>query len=150
MADDIDTLDGLLARSDEGWASFRRAINAVPQDAWDDEVASGGWTRRKMLNHVRVWHELTASRLASFRQTGTVPALEEDVDSINARAAADADVRSRELILSDLDRSYADVRSAIEQLGDQDLTAADGWVPNVIAGNTFGHYDEHRADLEVD
>src|SRR5262249_5490521 len=119
-----------------------------PEDAWDDEVASGGWTRRKMLNHARVWHELTAARLATFRQTGVVPPLEEDTDSINARAAADADVRSRELILSDLDRSYADVRSATVQLGGQDLTAADGWVPNVIAGNTFDHYDEHSADLE--
>jgi hypothetical protein len=150
MADDIDRLGELLARSDEGWASFRSAILAMPPDAWDDEVASGGWTRRKMLNHVRVWHELTASRLGTFRQTGDVPPLEEDVDSINARAAADADVRTRELIVADLDRSYADVRNELGQLTDHDLTAADGWVPNVIAGNTFGHYDEHRADLEVD
>jgi hypothetical protein len=150
MTDDVDTVDALLARSDEGWAWFREAIHALPQDAWDDEVAGGGWTRRKMLNHVRVWHELTASRLATFHETGTVPPLEEDVDSINARAAADADVRSSELIVTDLDRSYADVRKAIGQLTDRELTQADHWAPNVVAGNTFGHYEEHRSDLEVE
>jgi hypothetical protein len=150
MTDEIVTVEVLLRRSDEGWESFRGAIHAMPEDAWDDQVADGGWTRRKMLNHVRVWHELTAVRLGTFRQTGEVPPLEEDTDSINARAAADADVRSRELILSDLDRSYADLRNEIGQLRDRDLTLADRWAPNVIDGNTFGHYDEHRADLEVD
>lgn len=150
MTDDIDTVDELLARSDEGWASFRSAIHALPAEAWDDEVAGGGWTCRKMLNHIRVWHELTASRLATFRETGDAPPLEEDDDSINARAAADADIRSRELILSDLDRSYADLRNAIGRLSDRDLTMADHWAPNVVAGNTFGHYDEHRRDLEIE
>jgi len=150
MTDDIDTLDVLLARSDEGWASFRGAIHALPQDAWDDEVAAGGWTRRKMLNHIRIWHDLTASRVATFRESGDVPPLEEDEDSINARAAADADLRSRELILSDLDRSYNDLRNEIGRLRDSQLELADRWVPNVIAGNTFAHYDEHRRDLETE
>jgi hypothetical protein len=150
MTDELNTVDALLTRSDEGWASFRDAIHALPEDAWDDEIAGAGWSRRKMLNHVRVWHELTASRLATFRESGQVPPLAEDTDSINARAAADADLRSRELILSGLDRSYADLRAEMAQLNDQDLTTADQWVPNVIAGNTFGHYDEHRADLVVD
>jgi Mycothiol maleylpyruvate isomerase N-terminal domain len=149
MSDDIDTVDVLLARSDEGWVSFRVAIHALPPEAWDEEVPGGGWTCRKMLNHIRVWHELTASRLATFREQGDVPPLEEDDDSINARAAADADIRSRELILSNFDRSYADLRNEIVQLSDQGLTMADRWAPNVIEGNTFGHYDEHRRDLEV-
>jgi len=150
MTDDIDTVAVLLARSDEGWASFRKAVHALPQDEWDLEVTGGGWSRRKMLNHIRVWHELTASRLATFRESGVVPPLDEEDDSINARAAADADLRSRELILSDLDRSYAHLRAEIGQLNDQHLTVADRWAPNVIAGNTFGHYDDHRRDLEVE
>jgi hypothetical protein len=100
-----------------------------------------------MLNHIRVWHDITAGRLASFRRTGERPPSPGDEDAINAQAAADADVRTREMILEGLERSYADLRAQIAQLEDDQVSAHDGWPVAVVAGNTYGHYDEHRRDL---
>jgi hypothetical protein len=138
----------LLARADEGWASFRQAVADLSEDAWAEPVPGDGWTRHKMLNHVRVWHEITAERLAAFRRTGERPPSPGDEDSINAQAAADADVRTPEMILDGLERSYAVLRAQIAQLADGQLAAHDGWPVAVVAGNTYGHYDEHRRDVE--
>jgi hypothetical protein len=143
------SVEELLARADEGWASFRQAVADLSEDAWAEPVPGDGWTRHKMLNHVRVWHEITAARLASFRRTGERPPSPGDEDAVNAQAAADADVRTREMILAGLERSYADLRVQIAQLEDDQLAAHDGWPVGVVAGNTYGHYDEHRRDVET-
>jgi uncharacterized damage-inducible protein DinB len=147
MDDSIPSGADLLERADTGWASFRAAVLAIPEDEWDDEVATGGWSLRKMLNHIRVWHEVTAERLSGYIKTGVRPPAVESEDDVNARAAADADLRTRSRILDDLDRSYADIRTQVERLTAQQLAAEEGWAAAVVAGNTFGHYDEHRPDL---
>lgn len=141
------SVEELLARADEGWATFRQAVANLSEDEWAEQVPGDGWTRHKMLNHVRVWHDITVERLASFRRTGERPPSPGDEDAINAHAAADADVRSREMILSGLERSYGELRAQVAQLVDEQLTAHDGWPVAVVAGNTYGHYDEHRRDL---
>jgi hypothetical protein len=143
------TVVELLARADEGWARFLEAVAHLSQDDWDDPVPGNGWTRHKMLNHVRVWHEITAERVASFLRTGERPPSPGDEDAINAQAAADADVRTREMILAGLERSYADLRAQIALLRDDQLAAHDGWPVAVVAGNTYGHYHEHRRDVEL-
>jgi hypothetical protein len=143
------SVEELLARADEGWVSFRQAVADLSEDDWADPVPGDGWTRHKMLNHMRVWHEITAERLASFLRNGERPPSPGDEDAINAQAAADADVRTREMILSGLERSYADLRAQIAQLQDEQLAAHDGWPVAVVAGNTYGHYDEHRRDVEM-
>ena len=100
-----------------------------------------------MLNHIRVWHDLTVQRLRHFRETGEQPPSPGDEDTINAQAAADADVRSRAMILAGLDASYERLVEEIRQLRDEQLTDHEGWPVAVVAGNTWGHYEEHRADL---
>jgi hypothetical protein len=139
----------LVAAADGGWLWFRAAVDALAEEDWEDPVPGGGWTRRKMLNHIRVWHEITARRLSQFLETGERPPSPGDEDAINAQAAADADIRSRKVILDGLDESFARLRFEIERLRDDQLTAHDGWPVVVVAGNTHGHYEEHRRDVEA-
>jgi len=141
------TVAELLRRADEGWSSFRTTVHALAEDAWDEPVPGGGWTRRKMLNHIRVWHDLTARRLRHFREIGERPPSPGDEDTINAQAAVDADLRTRAMILADLDASYGRLLEEVRQLRDEQLTAHESWPVAVVAGNTWGHYDEHRADV---
>ena len=141
------TVAEVRRQADEGWSWFRAAVHGLTEDAWEDPVPSGGWTRRKMLNHIRVWHDLTAGRLRHFRETGERPPSPGDEDAINAAAAADADLRSRANILAGLDASYERLLEEISQLRDVELAAHEGWPVAVVAGNTWGHYEEHRADL---
>lgn len=141
------TVEELVRRADAGWSTFRAAIGDLSEDAWEDPVPGGGWTRRKMLNHIRVWHELTVQRLRHFRETGERPPSPGDEDAINAQAAADADLRTPAMISALLDQTYGELRDEIGQLRDDQLGAHDGWPVAVVEGNTYGHYDEHRQDL---
>jgi hypothetical protein len=137
----------VLRLADEGWAWFGEAARTLDPDAWDEEVPGGGWTRRKMFNHIRVWHELTGQRLRSFRETGARPPSPGDVDVINAQAAADADLRSREMIIDEMEATYRHLRDEVARLRDDQLAALDGWPVAEVAENTWDHYEEHRADV---
>jgi hypothetical protein len=146
---DPTTVAELLMRVDAGWAWFRDAVRALDEDEWDDEVPGGGWSRRKMLNHIRVWHDITTQRLRQFQESGERPPSPGDEDTINAQAAADADLRSNEQIDRDLDESFGRLRDEIIRLRDDQLAVLEGWPVGVVAGNTYGHYEDHRPDVVV-
>ena len=102
-----------------------------------------------MLRHLTVWHELTTKRLAEYQATGQRPEMPKTTDEINADAMASAAGRSREQLLADLDTSFHTLRDEIAKLRDEQLPELDYWPGGVVVGNTYGHYDEHRPDLEV-
>jgi hypothetical protein len=137
----------LLGRMDDGW-SWVEARLAVMTDAQFDEPVRGGWTRRQMVQHLITWHRLTVDRLREFQRTGEVPRMARDEDEINAEAAATADGRTRDELAADFDASFRQLREEVERLGDDQLTQHDAWPGGVVVGNTFGHYEEHRPDIE--
>lgn len=137
----------LLRRMDAGWAWVEAELAQLDEAALDERVR-GGWTRRQMLQHLIVWHELTLDRLRAYGSTGEVQRLERDEDEINAKAAAKAGGRARNDLLADFDSSYRRLREEVGQLRDEQLTEHDGWPGGVVVGNTFGHYEDHRPDIE--
>ena len=136
-----------LARMDEGWAAFRERLHGLPTQLLDAHVEEGGWTRKQMLAHLSTWHDLTYERLTRLVETGEPQGTPDDEDVINARAARAAIGRTTGEILLDVDHSYRQLRRKVARLTDEDLTAHDSWAAAVIAGNTYGHYQEHLADL---
>jgi len=145
--DDKWTVEELLRRVDAGKAWLDERLAELPEETLDDPV-SGGWTRRQMLRHLTVWHALTIERLRDYQRTGERPGMAQTADEINAGAMKSAAGRSREELLSDLDASFNELRAEIARLRDEQLPEHDFWPGGVVVGNTFGHYDEHRADLE--
>ncbi len=141
------TVTQLLRRVDAGRAWLDEQLARLDEPALDEPVG-GGWTRRQMLQHLVVWHELTTERLRAYRSTGQPPQLERDEDDINAGAAQAAQGRSRDELLAHLDTSFGALREEIAALRDEQLTEHDGWPGGVVAGNTFGHYEDHRPDLD--
>ena len=138
-----------LERLDEAWRQFRRAVDSVPGEHLDLHLGEGGWTRKQMLAHIAVWHDLTSQRLNSFMQTGQAAVLTDDEDVINARSARAAEGRTAGEIMQHIDDSYRRLYRLIGRLSNAQMEAHDGWAAAVIAGNTYDHYREHRADLEV-
>lgn len=136
-----------LARMDEGWSRFRRLAHALPGQLLERRLGEDAWTRKEMLAHVGVWHELTVEALRTLAETGSVPPSQDPTDEINARAARAAAGRTAGEVLFNLDDTYRHVRRAVEHLTDEQLMAHDGWAVAMIAGNTYGHYTEHVADL---
>lgn len=140
------TVAETLARMDEGWADFQRRVHAIPGQMLEEHVSTDSWTRKQMLAHVATWHEITIERLSALINTGE-PQEAPDEDAINARAARAAVGRTSGEILLDIEHTYRQLRRKVARLTDEQLAAHDDWAGAVIAGNTFGHYREHLADL---
>ena len=138
----------VLARMDEDWAAFRGRIAAIPLERLADPLGDGAWSRKQMLAHIVTWHDLTVDRLSRFAESGEPQGLEGDADAINARAARAAEGRTTGEILLALDDSFRRLRRVVVRLSDGQLYVHDGWAAAVIAGNSYDHYAEHRADLD--
>jgi hypothetical protein len=143
------TVEDTLARMDAGWAAFHGLVQAMPGERVEARIGEGQWTRKQMLAHLTAWHDLTATRLARFVESGEPQDLDGEEDAINARAARAAEGRATGEILLGLDDSYRRLRHAVARITDTQLPAHDGWAGAVIAGNTYDHYAEHLPDLDV-
>jgi hypothetical protein len=141
------TTAALLAKVDAGKRWLDERLATFPEERLDEPVG-GGWTRRQMLRHLTVWHELTTRRLREYQQTGERPGMPGTADEVNERAMATAAGRTRTQLLADLDASFIELRVEVAKLRDDQLAELDFWPGGVVVGNTYGHYEEHRADLE--
>ena len=138
-----------VERMDHSWEEFRRRVHGLPRERLEHPVAQGEWTRKQMLGHVWTWHDLTTERLATFIESATPIGPEEDTDVVNERAARGAGGRTTGEILGELDDSYRRLRREVLHLTDAQLLDHDGWAAAMIAGNSYGHYEEHLPDLVV-
>jgi hypothetical protein len=148
-AADQPTVKEILSQMDQGWAWFSRAVHDLPAEMLDAHLGEDGWTRKQMLAHIAVWHDLTVERLTTFVETGRPARLDEDEDTTNARAARGAIGRATGEVLLSLDESYRRLRREVGRLTNEQLAAHDGWAAALIAANSHGHYAEHRADLDA-
>jgi hypothetical protein len=143
------TVKDVLARIDEAWARFSDGVRAMPAESLEERLREESWTRKQMLAHISMWHDLTVDRLVSFAETGKPARLEEDEDVINARASRASEGRTAGEVLLAMQDSFRRLRQEVGRLSNAQLAANDGWAASVIAGNTFGHYEDHLADLRV-
>jgi mycothiol maleylpyruvate isomerase-like protein len=139
--------DDLVYRVDEAWRPFAADMARLSHEAYERPTAAG-WSVGGMLAHICAWHEATAYRLHRFGATGhPQPKVVEDDDAFNARVIAETAGRHAELIRADVHASFERLRAAILAL-DPELDPK-GWVEAVVAGNTYEHYEEHRAELRA-
>jgi hypothetical protein len=143
------TVRETLARMDEAWQQFEAAVKSVPLDRMGDRLGEDGWTRKQMLAHVDAWHELAFKRLNDFALTGARQELRDEVDAVNARVARAAEGRTAGEIATNTEASYRRLRRLVENLADKQLLAHSGWPAELIAGDTYEHYAEHLADLQL-
>ncbi len=154
----------LLERIRESRAALERAVEQAGEASLT-EGAPNGWTGKDYLAHIAAWetslvallrgeprHEVMGLDAATY-QSGNIDLLNENLYH-----------RDRGLPLEDVLRrfhgTHAQVIAEVDRLTDADLyrpfadlqpDAPDNQDPiiNWIAGNTFGHYDEHRPAIEA-
>ncbi|HYI23583.1 MAG TPA: DinB family protein [Candidatus Limnocylindrales bacterium] len=142
-----ETVRELLRRVDAGWAEFRASAARFPSERMDEHLTEDGWTRKQMLFHIGVWHDLTTERLSKFFMSGTPVKLDSDTETINSRSARQAIGRTAGEILGDVEGTFNRLRRQLQRLTDQQLRANDAWVAEIVIGNTYEHYAEHAADV---
>ena len=73
-----------------------------------------------------------------------------NADELNARLTSSHWLVGAEALLDELDPTFASLRAELAQVGDDTLRADDGRVIGVVAGNTYGHYEEHAKELGLE
>jgi DinB superfamily len=141
------TVREVLARMDDGWRDFQEHVQALPGEALQARLGDGTWTRKQMLAHIGTWHDMTVERLSGLVSSGEAPGIDEDEDVVNARAARAAEGRTSGEVLQGMQDSYGRLRREVARLTDAQLALHDGFAASIIAGNSYGHYREHLADL---
>ena len=142
------TVAELLSRMDAGWTEFRSKLQAMPNERLEEHLGTGAWTRKQMLAHISTWHDLTIDRLGRYVDSGEPPGLDEHEDDINARAARAATGRTTGEIVQGVEDSYRRLHRQVARLTDEQLEAHEWFALSIVVGNTFGHYEQHAADLE--
>jgi hypothetical protein len=145
---DQPTVKEVLARMDDGWASFSQAVHAVGPERLEHRLGENAWTRKQMLAHIAIWHDLTIERLNEHAATGKPPEAEEDEDDVNARAARGAVGRTSGEVILAMEESFRRLRREVARISKEQLRADDSWASAVIAANTYRHYAEHLSDLD--
>jgi hypothetical protein len=100
-----------------------------------------------MLRHLTVWHELTTRRLAEYQRTASGPACPRRRRDQRGGDGLGRGSKPRQAAGRPGDQLRR-LRVEIAKLRDEQLPQLDFWPGGVVVGNTFGHYEEHRADLE--
>jgi hypothetical protein len=145
---DQPTVKEVLSRMDDGWTTFVQAVRAMPAERLEQRLGEGGWTRKQMLAHIAIWHDLTIDRLAEQAETGKPVEVEEDEDGVNARAARGAVGRTTGEVILGMEESFRRLRREVARMTNEQVAANDAWAAAVIAANTYRHYGEHLPDLD--
>ena len=140
------TLSDMFRLVDDGWRRFLRSASAFPSERMDERL-NDGWTRKQMLAHIAAWHDLTHDRLGKLILTGESAPFTDSADAFNARVARQAIGRTAGETLKEMEMTFNRLRRQLGRLTDEQLAAHNGWAAEVIAANTYDHYEEHRTDV---
>lgn len=154
-----------MERSEREWAALQEAIGGL-NAAEMTRPGGGGWSVKDELAHLAAWARGLA---ALVRKQPRYPPMGLPADAAPHRAGIEGMNRmiyenSRDLpldaVLDELRAAHRDAMAAISELSDEDLMGPyDAYQPQdgrpdgdtpilwLIAGNTFGHYAEHRQTI---
>lgn len=138
----------LLQWVDRGWQELEEALGRIHGPAWERRTPYG-WRLRDVLAHMSAWEALAAERLEAFGRTGE-RGQPPDVDRFNARAVEERRERTVPELLEELRASHRALRAQVARLTPDELRHHDHWAVYVTAGNSYGHYQEHARELELD
>lgn len=139
------TLEALLARFSEA-----QRVESHPPD---------GWSVQDVLAHIAFWENYVLQRLQEAAR-GEAPQLygelaEDELNRINQRALEAGRARPLDEVQDAFQRVFRDLWAALQALPEE---PGDEWLAlwpdpdlpwQIIASNTFDHYEEHMADLRA-
>jgi hypothetical protein len=155
MNDQEFSKQNLLAKISAGRDEFETTLARVPEQETQTPILHDGWSVQDVLGHLVFWEESVVSRLNILR-AGQRPDPVVDIDALNAQILADFhrlpldEVRRRER------EAYRQILAMVESATDEELFEP-GYFSGTndnpfiawIAGNTWGHYEEHLPELQA-
>lgn len=161
--DEILSAAALRERVAQSYADLSSAADALSAAQIERPGAQDDWSVKDILAHVSFWHNRLAALLEAVL-SGTAPTplsepgedIAATVDRVNAAHYAATKDLPAGTVRADLEHSYARVAATLARLRDADLadtgalsTLLGGSVLELIAGDTYGHYEEHLPALQA-
>lgn len=140
----------LLAKMQEGYRDFEALLQSLSEEQLTTPGVNSTWSIKDNIAHLSVWEKHTIARLQAIQQ-GTVPpvlAAGPNYDEINERFYQENKDRPLSEILAEFRAVFQQLEQEVQNLRDEELnqprTWLKGWpVSEVVAGNTYEHYQEH-------
>ncbi|MEO7910372.1 MAG: ClbS/DfsB family four-helix bundle protein [Roseiflexaceae bacterium] len=160
MTDTPTTMAELRERIDSSYAALEHTITQL-SDAQLTTLIDGSWSAKDLLAHIAAWEQVMIHFHVGDRafeevtQLPSVPYATTPVDQINEAFYA----RDRDLPLAQVLRSFRsshqELLAMLDTMSEADLFKSytpsgrdGGQLITWIIGDSYDHYDEHRATME--
>jgi len=149
----------ILSRIDAGWRHFNALIDSLTDAQKAAPVLPDGWTIKDVLAHITAWEQELTGWL-DVANAGHEP-------NVPAFTQAYTDQTNAAIYRRNRDRSYGDVYAEYQATHTHDVLRAVAALPDdpadprwkvwrtrerpweLIAGNTYGHYEEHEPAIRA-
>lgn len=126
-------------RIDESWDAFLAVLDEVPEDRLEQKGACGVWSVKDLMAHMAYWDDravLVADTIGEGREVEPINWQEVNTQEAALRSSWSVDESRREM-----HAAHERLLEAVDRHPDLD--------PELWKDNTFGHYDEHAADVRA-
>jgi hypothetical protein len=144
-----------LAKHESARAEWEAVLAAIPQDQYGLPVSGGEWTVKDHIAHV-TWYEHEMMIVLSQRSiAGGSPLWETPTDGRNALIFKEIQEKPLLEVLAEARSAWAELWPLLRALSEEELNdpalftdMPAEWKPwEMIASNTYEHYQEHTAIL---
>ena len=163
---DPSTVQEVIENIEIEWDLLQRVLSGLSADQF---LTPGkeGWSTKDELSHLAAWARGLAALVRKQRRYPPMGLPEDAAPNIVGIQRMNQYIyeRNRDLpleeVLAELEAAHTDALAAVAELSDEDLLRPfdefqpqdkrpDGQIPILwlIAGNTWGHYAEHRETIE--
>jgi uncharacterized damage-inducible protein DinB len=125
---------------------LEQALAALSPEQMEAEGTIGAWSVKATLGHVTWWEQVPMHALRGEPDENLLPNEEWDTDRANAVLFARNQKRPLDDVLAAFHSSYTELLRELEAMPAARLDEASpygGSLLELIAGNTYAHYNEH-------
>ena len=134
----------LLDREASSWGALLAAVARVPEDRRTDPGVVPGWSVADLVWHCGYWADDAARRIGSIAAGTPEPEEPEAVwQRTNDEVAEQSKAMSWEEVVARSEAARDRIRAVLSSLREIPPAAESEFVDE-----TFGHYDEHTAEIE--
>jgi hypothetical protein len=158
MTEQVDKTS-ILKDMSTSYAALEETLAALDKTQYFAEGVIPGWSIKDVLAHITSWqHRLLRWLGAALRNEE--PALSgpdsvEEMDALNAQFYQQNKARALDEVMADFRTSYQHIMDIVRAMPEEDLISPHkfAWSQgrplwHLIAGDTYEHYQEHRAQIQ--
>ena len=134
----------LLDREASSWEALMAAVDRVPQERRAEPGAVPGWSVADLVWHCGYWVDDAARRIEAIAAGTPEPDDPEDVwQKTNDEVAEESKAMAWDEVITRSEAARDRIRAVLSSLAEIPPAAE-----SEFADETFGHYDEHAAEID--